>query len=83
MRIYNKLLVSLVTSFGVVSVLLASFGQDDISIYLIAYAIVYLSVVLFYINLNPKAQAALNKLGTSISIGYIVILVLKLFSILK
>jgi hypothetical protein len=83
LRIYNKLLVSLAISFGVVSVILASFGQDEISIYLIAYAIAYLAVILFYVSLNPKARAAVNKLGTNISIGFIVVLILKLFSILK
>ncbi len=81
MRIYNKLMFSLAAGLGLVNILLASFGQDDLAIYFNANAIVYLIVALFHANLNPRAQTSVNRLGGLIFFGFFITLVFKMVEI--
>jgi uncharacterized membrane protein len=75
-------MVSLVAAFGLVNILLASFGQNDLAVYLVVNGILYLVVALFYVNLNPKAQTAMNRLSAAIFVGFLFILTLKMVEIL-
>ena len=81
MKIYNKLLVSLAVAFGIINILLASFGQVDLVVYFILDAIVYLVIALFYGNLIMRAQKSLNRLGAIIFLGFLFAFVLKMVEI--
>jgi hypothetical protein len=83
LRTYNKLIVSLVLAFALINALLAFFGQNDIAIYFIASAIVYLIITLVYVYLNPRGRTALNSLSAVIFAGFLVIVALKVIEILK
>jgi len=78
LRIYNKFIVSLAVAFGLVNILLAFLGQDDLAIYFIVNAIVYLIVALSYTNLNLRAR-----LGALVFFGFFMTLVFKIVEILK
>ncbi len=83
MRIYNKLIVSLALAFGLITFVLASLGQTDISVYFIVDAIAYLVITLLYTYLNPRARGALNGLSGVIFAGFLVIVALKVIEILQ
>jgi len=83
LRIYNKFIVSLAVAFGLVNILLAFLGQDDLAIYFIVNAIVYLIVALSYTNLNLRAQTSVNRLGALVFFGFFMTLVFKIVEILK
>ena len=83
MRIYNKLIISLVLAFSAITILLAFLGQKDLSVYFIADAIAFLIITLLYVYLNPRARAALNALSGVIFAGFLVIVTMKVIEILK
>jgi hypothetical protein len=83
LRIYNKLIITLTLAFSIITVVLAFLGQKDISVYFIADAIAYLLITLLYTYLNPRSRGALNGLSGVIFSGFLVIVVLKVFAILK
>ena len=83
MRAFNKLIVALVIAFSLINVLLAFFGQNDISLYFIANAIAYLIITLIFVYLNPRARAALNVVSAVIFAGFLVIVTLKVIEILN
>jgi len=83
LRIYNKLIISLVIAFSFINILLAFGGQNDISVYFIVNAIAYLIITLVYVYLNPRARAALNVLSAIIFTGFMVIVTLNVMEILR
>lgn len=83
MRVFNKLILSLVIALSTINIVLAFFGQEDIAIYFIANAIAYLIITLVYVHLNPRARAALNALSLVIFAGFMVIVTIKVMEILS
>jgi hypothetical protein len=83
LRIYNKLIIALALAFSVITVVLAFAGQKDISVFFIAYAIVYLGITLLFTYLNPRSRGALNGLSAVIFAGFMVVVVFKIIDILK
>ena len=76
MKIYNRYIVSLAMATGLVNILLAALGQNDLSIYFIINTIVYLVITLLYVYFNPRARGALNTIGIVLLAGFMVIMVL-------
>jgi hypothetical protein len=83
LRIYNKLIISLALAFSIINIVLAFLGQKDISVYFIADTVAYLIITLVYTYLNPRSRGALNGLSGVIISGFLIIVVLKVFTILK
>jgi len=83
LRVFNKLILSLVIALSTINIVLAFFGQEDIAIYFIANAIAYLIITLVYVHLNPRARAALNALSLVIFAGFMVIVTIKVMEILS
>lgn len=83
MRVFNKLILSLVIALSTINIVLAFFGQEDMAIYFIANAIAYLIITLVYVHLNPRARAALNALSLVIFAGFMVIVTIKVMEILS
>ena len=83
LRIFNRLIISLVIAFGVLTTGMAFMGQKDISVYFIVDAIAFLVITLLYTYLNPRARGALNAVSGVVFAGFLVIVVLKVIEILK
>ena len=83
LRIFNRLIISLVIAFGVLTTGMAFLGQKDISVYFIVDAIAFLVITLLYTYLNPRARGALNAVSGVVFAGFLVIVVLKVIEILK
>jgi ABC-type cobalamin transport system permease subunit len=82
-RAYNKLMISLGAAFGLINVLLAFLGQNDLSVYFIVNAIAYMIITLIFVYLNPRARASLNAVSGIIFAGFLVIVTFKVIEILK
>ena len=82
MRIYNKYIVSLVLTSGLINILLAFFGQDKLEIYFIINVIAYLFITLLYTYLNPNAKKALNTVAVILFASFMVIVVFKVMEII-
>ena len=83
MRIFNRLIISLVIAFGILNAMMAFMGQKDISVYFIVDAIAFLIITLLYSYLNPRARGALNAVSGIVFAGFLVIVALKVIEILK
>ena len=83
MRIFNRLIISLVIAFAVLTGVMAFLGQRDISVYFIVDAIAFLVITLLYTYLNPRARGALNAVSMVVFAGFLLIVVLKVIEILK
>jgi uncharacterized membrane protein YgdD (TMEM256/DUF423 family) len=83
LRIFNRLILALVISFGVLNTVMAFLGQKDISVYFIVDAIAFLVITLLYTYLNQRARGALNAVSGVVFTGFLVIVVLKVIEILK
>jgi uncharacterized membrane protein YhhN len=83
LRIFNRLIISLVIAFGVLTTGMAFLGQKDISVYFIVDAIAFLVITLLYTYLNQRARGALNAVSGVVFAGFLVIVVLKVIEILK
>ena len=76
MKIYNRYIVSLAMATGLVNILLAALGQNDLSIYFIINTIVYLVITLLYVYFNPRARKALNTISIVLFAGFMVVVTL-------
>lgn len=83
MRVYNKYIVSLAVATSLVNILLATFGQNDLSIYFTINVIVYLVITLLYVYLNPRARGALNSISVVLFAGFMVIVALNVMEIIS
>lgn len=82
MRVFNRLIITLALAFGLINIVLAFTGQDDIGVYFIANSLAYLIITLLYVHLYPRAKAALNGLSLVIFAGFMVIVALRVIEIL-
>ena len=83
MRVYNRLIISLVLAFSLINITLAFFGQEDIGVYFIANALAYLIITLLYMRLNPRARTGLNSLSVVIFAGFLVVVSIKVMEVLS
>ena len=83
MRVFNRLIISLVIAFGVANTVMGFTGQTDLSVYYIVDAIVFLVITLLYVYLNPRPRGALNAVSAIVFAGFLVVVVLKVIEILK
>jgi hypothetical protein len=83
LRIFNRLIISLVIVFSLINAFLAFLGQDDISTYFITNAFAYLMITLLFVHLNPRARGALSGVSTVIFASFMVVVALKVIEILK
>jgi len=81
--IINRLLTTLAITFGLINTLLGLLGQKDIAVYFIFNAIVYLTVTVLYVYLNPKARRSLNAVSAIIFAGFLLIVAIKVMEILR
>jgi hypothetical protein len=83
LRIYDKLIITLALAFSLITVILTFLGQEDLQIYFIADAIVFLVTTLFFTHINPQARSGLNSLIIVIFAGFLVIVALKVIEVLN
>ena len=83
MRVYNKLIISLIVAFSLINIILAFTGQNDIAVYFIGSALAYLIITLLYTYLNPRARTGLNSLSWVVFAGFLVIVAIKVVEVLK
>ena len=82
MRTYNKYIIILALSSGLINSLLAFWGQGDLEVYFAINIIAYLVITLLYVYINPRARRALNTIGIVLFSGFIAIVVVKAMEIL-
>ena len=82
MRTYNKYIIILALSSGLITSLLAFWGQGDLEVYFAINIIAYLVITLLYVYINPRARRALNTIGIVLFGGFIAIVVVKAMAIL-
>jgi len=78
LRTVNKFILSLVASLVAADVLLAWFGQQDLSVYYILNAVVFLIAALAHVNLRPRSRGALGLTASIIFIGFLISAVFKI-----
>ncbi len=83
MRIYNRYILYLVATMGLVNVALAFLGQDDISVYFVLNLIVHLVITLLFVHFNPRARRALSSVSVVLFAGFMAIVTLKVVEILS
>ena len=83
MRIYNKLVFSLVIAFGAINIVLAFLDQKDLSVYFLAQAMTFFIITLVYSYLNTRARAALNSLSLVIFAGFLVVAFIKVMEMMQ
>jgi len=83
LRIFNRLVISVAITFGVLNTVMAFMGEKDISVYFTVDAIAFLVITLLYTYLNPRAKGGLNAVSGVVFAGFLVIVVLKVIEILK
>jgi hypothetical protein len=83
LRVYNKLIITLVVVLSLINIILAFLGQKQIEIYFVINAIAYLIITLLYTHLNPRARVALSAMSAVIFAGFLVIVTVKVIEILK
>jgi hypothetical protein len=83
LRIFNRLIITLAITFGLLNGVMAFLGQQDISVYFIVDAIAFLIITLLFVYLNPRARGALNAVSLVVFAGFFVIVALKIIEILR
>lgn len=83
MRIYNRYVLSLVLSAGLINTLLALWGQNDLVVYFVVDVIIYLAITLLYVYLNPRARRALNTIGLVLFGGFALVIAIKVLDLLS
>jgi hypothetical protein len=70
-------------AFSVINILLAWWGQNDLIVYYIVDCIVYLIILLAFINLNSRTRVVLYRFSAVLLVGFLVIISAKVIEILK
>jgi hypothetical protein len=83
MRIYNRYLLVLVTTFTFSTTLLAAHGQDKLDAYFTVYVIEYLVVTLLFVYLDSRTRRLLDGLGYVLFGGFLAIVLFKVLEILR
>jgi len=83
MRIYNRYLLVLATTFTLSTTLLATYGQDRLDAYFTAYVIEYLVVTLLFVYLDQRTRRLLDGLGYVLFGGFLMIVLFKVLEILR
>jgi len=82
LRIYNNYLLSLALVTCITNVLLAVFGQSDITIYFVVNTIIYIAITLLFIYFNPRARIALRTIGFVLFGIFLVMITMTVISII-
>jgi len=83
MRIYNRFILTLTLAAGLINVLLAFLGQEDIQIYFIVNIIAYMVITLLYVYFNPRARRALDGVSIVFFGAFLVIVAIKVMDIIS
>ncbi len=83
MRIYNWFIITLALAAGLINVLLAFLGQEDIQIYFIVNIIAYMVITLLYVYFNPRARRALDGVSIVFFGAFLVIVAIKVLDIIS
>jgi len=82
MRIYNKYILTLAISSGLINSILAFLDNFALETYFIINITAYLAITLVYVYLNPRARRALSTIGIVLFGGFVVTVVLKAMDII-
>jgi len=82
-RIYNWFIITLALAAGLINVLLAFLGQEDIQIYFIVNIIAYMVITLLYVYFNPRARRALDGVSIVFFGAFLVIVAIKVLDIIS
>ena len=77
MKTHNRYVLYLAILSGLINTLLAFRGQENLDVYFIVNAIVYLGITLLHVCLNPRARKALDTIGYMLFSGIMLIVVVK------
>lgn len=83
MRIFNRLIITLVITLSLLNILMAYLGQNDLSVYFIVNTVAYLVIIVLYVHLNPRARGVLNTVSAIILGGFLVTVTIKVVEILR
>jgi hypothetical protein len=81
LRIANKFLITLVVTFGIANVVLALAGTTRLDTYFVVDTIIFL-VLALYFNLGSKAMSALRGIGAFLTLGFLVLVFLRIIEML-
>lgn len=83
MKIIGNIIISLAIAFSVINLLMAFWGEKNISIYFLVNAIVYLIVTQLYSGINDNVRWTLNWINAAIFVVFLVILGINVSETLK
>jgi len=83
LRIYNRYIISLALVLTLTTVILASFGHDDLDIYYTAYVIEALALTELYVYFSPRARRGLNVVSGILFAGFMVIVGITVAEIIR
>ena len=69
-------------TLGLIAIVLAFLGQDDIAVYLTVMIIAHLVITLLYVHFNPRARRALSAISVVFFAGFLGVVAMKVVEIL-
>ena len=68
---------------GLVNIVAAFLGQDDIAVYFVLNLIVHFVITLLFVRFNPRARRAIGSVSIVFFAGFVVIVTLKVVGVLS
>lgn len=83
MTLYNRYLFTLALLFSLSTAVLAAYGVGRLDAYVTAYVIEYMVTTLLFVSLDPRARRLLDAAGYVLFAGFLVIVAVKVYAILR
>jgi hypothetical protein len=83
LKTYNRIFVWLTVGFGVIDIVLAVSGQNNVVNYFIGNAIGYFVITLLFVDLSPRAKTSLNSMNAIIFTVFLVAIAFRVISIVN
>jgi uncharacterized membrane protein YgdD (TMEM256/DUF423 family) len=83
MTLYNRYLVILASLFSLSTVVLAAYGVNRLDAYFTVYVLEYMVTTLLFVSLDPRARRLLDTAGYVLFAGFLVIVAVKVYAILR
>jgi hypothetical protein len=80
-KVYNKLLFTLVLTACLLNTLLAFFTRANLDMYFIVNLFAYLVITVLFVRADPHVTKALNIISTTAFTGLIIIIILAIINI--
>ena len=82
MRVFNQYLLFLVLTACTINVVMAFFGQSDLSVYFLVNVIAYLIITVLHAYLNPRARRQLGAISVVLFTGFLIMVAYKVIEVI-